>query len=906
MKHSSAFVVALIVFLAVSSIPLPQSVASTPYKERLNVYVAGSSALWFMTFSGINGSAGLSALEAVAGLQWYNITAIKTTSWKSDFQIFGPQGYDLVPTPFIPSQGVFLTVGASSFSSASAAATALDNYLLSAFVSYSNGTGTYTFFSPSSFSGAVTTDLLSYIPSAEGGFADAVSASKLESSLSPIVTLSGNRSSSGFVHTLSVGSISTGALTGVDTPNFLSYFGTSPGFLQAANKSTSSVIDFRFLDAIVNSTDKGAVFSSDISKFTASYSLSLSPGKRVTALNVTVMETPPALLLSRTVDTGVLQDGDNVSVTVMLTNLSNSTGETIVTQRYSDDWWMATHDFKLVSKTNSTFPATTLNPKSEISYAYVLEYNGTSQQRITVPAIRLGYSYTLNDVKYVGKGVSNVLQLCLGVSDADVFAYITTTPGVTSELGQAAALKIVVDNVGTSPASSVMVDGQSVGVLAANGGSSTVSASAFATSLTGQNFSRTYSVTYIDKNGVALNATTNTFQIDLSHSSMQIGFPTLVVGAEVTPKESGPTNLTLTFAVEDPGSASLTPFVGRLKLPTGLACGTVKGNGTSCAAGVVTFQDRDVNSTQPVRSSMQISVTTPENFVVKPATFWTETGNLNLTGSSDYMTIPTGVVLSKTFSPSKLFAGMSSTVLAESLNAGPFNVYNETLSTTVDSFDKLASSAVPSGYAGTVSPGKALNFTYGTTMGAFYGNKTSTTLTATFYFGGNEFTLEEGGPIVSVYHPPSASITTAPVTPEEGKDFKMHITITNPSGINVTDVLYTLPIPSGLSLSNLQGATISGGVLTVDLGSLGPGAKFVANATGEGSSLSSIPANPGSLTFTFEGTSVKGGVSGPGVSINVDVTTRYLIPTAVVVLAMLGTALYIRRKAPVTVPAGQK
>jgi hypothetical protein len=128
--------------MLLAAFPAREAQAQGAYTEKLNVFVAGSDALWYFTFGGINGSAKLSAFESSPGLQGYNITAINTSGWKSDFQIFGSRGYNLLPVPFVPPQGVFLTLNSDSFSDASAAANALGPYLLTSFTSLSNGTGT--------------------------------------------------------------------------------------------------------------------------------------------------------------------------------------------------------------------------------------------------------------------------------------------------------------------------------------------------------------------------------------------------------------------------------------------------------------------------------------------------------------------------------------------------------------------------------------------------------------------------------------------------------------------------------------------------------------------------------------------------------------------------------------------
>ncbi|MDG6983888.1 MAG: hypothetical protein JRN28_05015, partial [Nitrososphaerota archaeon] len=172
MKRSQMLAVSVLALLLVSAVPLRAAYAQSGYTEKLNVYVAGSDALWYFTFGGLNGSAHLSALESTPGLSWYNVTAISTTGWQSDFQVFGPRGYGLLPVPYVTPQGIFLTVGSDSYPDASAAAAALDSYLLTSFISYSNGTGRYTFFSPVSFSSLIPSTLLkNFLPTTEHGFA---------------------------------------------------------------------------------------------------------------------------------------------------------------------------------------------------------------------------------------------------------------------------------------------------------------------------------------------------------------------------------------------------------------------------------------------------------------------------------------------------------------------------------------------------------------------------------------------------------------------------------------------------------------------------------------------------------------------------------------------------------------
>ncbi|MBI3840432.1 MAG: hypothetical protein HY297_00500 [Thaumarchaeota archaeon] len=462
------FVLALMVLAAV---PLQVSVASTTYSEKLSISIAGSDALWYLTMGNVNGSSRLSTLESVPGLSWYNVTAIKTTAWKSDFQLFGPSGYDLLPTPFIPSQGLFLTVGADSFSSAAAAARGLDSYLLSAFVSFSNDTGSYTFYSPVSFDTIVPRTLLTFLPTGAGGFANAITSSGWIGTASPVIVLGGVRAGSGFNHSLVVGSITATAIDATTKrPSILNYFGSTITSLQASNRSTSSSIAIKFLDGLINSSDPATV-NNDRAAFMGSYTLTVAPREHIYRLNVTAMQQPALLLAYRTVNTGVLHAGDNLSVTISLSNLSNDTALQSVS--FADDWWKSSNQFTLVSG-NSTFSNPSMAAGVRLTPVYTLHFNGSASQRITIPAIAVGYSFKVGQLTSQGHSSLNAIPLSLGADDAVVYARVVPLGGYGKVVGAEQKVKVIATNVGTFAASSVVVAGQDVSGLAANGGSATV------------------------------------------------------------------------------------------------------------------------------------------------------------------------------------------------------------------------------------------------------------------------------------------------------------------------------------------------------------------------------------------------------------------------------------------------
>ena len=901
----AATVVALIILTA---IPVQVASAQQGYTEKLTVFISGSDALWEMRFTGINGSGHLSALESTPGLSWYNISAMSMTSWTSDMQIFGPMGYNLLPVPFVSSQGLFLTVGSDSFSDASAAASALDSYLLTSFRSLSNGSGTFTFYSPISFSTLIPVTLFKFLPTAEGGFASGISSSFFTGSDSPFIVLEGQKGSSGFTHDLVIGSIATSALNGLHEPNLLGYFSNIFTSIGASNHSSSSVIQLKLLDGIVQSNDKGATVTSNTSLFSGSYTLNLAAGQKVESINATVLQQPIGLVASRAVDLGVLHTGDNLTVTLTLTNLSQ---QTIGGVTFSDTWWNSTGDFKFLSG-NYTVPDSIIAAGVSITPVYRLQYTGTATGTLLIPASVLHYDYSFGGKTFNETATLNPIRLSLGLDNAVVYTTVTPVGAFGPAVGNAQKFTVTATNVGTLPASSVVVAGQSVAGLAAAtgnspGGSATVTVSRSAVGLLGVNSTFSYTTTYQNPSGATLNSTSNVVSDTFSHSSMKIGFMVVSVSAKVSTLSNLETSLTLVFTATNKGNDNITSFQATGTLPAGLGCGKVNGTGISCSGGKVTLAYPLLNTSAVMTTTMSYNLTSPANYVMAPLQFEGTSSAFNGSGMSNPVAIPAGLVLTKQFSPALLFGGMASTVMVSAINNGPQQLYNATVGSTVDSFDTLSSTAVLSKGPASLAAGENSSLSYGVTAIQTFGNLTGTPATAKFYFGGTLFTISGANPAVEVYRPLTAAITTTPATPEEGKSFTVSIEITNPTGVDVSNVEFVLPLPSGVGVSDLKGATFSSGTLTMNVGSIAAHQTATATVSVVASSGITIPFEGAKLTFSYSGSSINGTLpTGSGIAIGENVATRYLIPMAIIFVVLILTAFYVRRKAAPTVPASPK
>lgn len=893
----------IISMVLVPAAPPATHAASGSTTEGLTVYIAGSHAAWFLSLGAVNVSNRyVSAAESTQGVTWYNLTAIDTTGWTSDLQVFGPQGYNVIPLPFVPLQGAFLVVGASTYAAAAAAAGGFGSYLLTSFSSLSNSSGVFTFFAPFNFKALAPSTILALVPFNSTGFTGPLTETKFEALPSQLVTLEGMSGASGFTHGIVLGSIASNALDSASRPNILHYFGSTPRFIQASNASTSSTITLHFLDGVALSSDNATV-ASDRGSFTGSYSLRLKPGERVYSLNATLIQQPAQLLATRVIDVGVLAPGSNMSVTLSLTNLSNSTSITGIT--LSDDWWQASGLFKLVSG-SCNVTGLSLGPGRSATPTYVLQYlaTGAATGPFLMPATLVSYSQVSGGLSFDRYTALNPITISLAVDQPVVYAYLSPSGGEGKGVGASQQLKVFVKNVGTRTASSVEVAGQKLGGLAP-GDSTSAAVSVTAPSLSKVNVTKSFQVSYLTPGGASLNASTNALPVVFSHNSMAIAFGTLSLNSTVRELPTGGWSLNLTMDFANLGTGTVGSFAAEAQLPAGLGCGRAGGTNLTCSNGMLSLNYSGVISKGQEHAWMLFNVTQARSYIFGPFNATVLTSGFSLAVHTNAQPAPTGLLLSKRFDPSPLFTGMSSTVTVLASNGGPYNLYNATLSTVADSFDQVAGNAGTAATRGNITAGSSFNYTYGVRAVVAGRNALTTAVAASFYLGGNHFSIVQEGPRVSVFELVSASVTSSPSTPVEGRPFAILVTLTNPAAVAVENVQFFLPIPSGVSTSGPVNGTVSGGGLRVSLPQLGAGATYGARVNATASSGQTIPFKGTTLTFGYGGATLSGKVPTTGIAVSENVLYRYELPMALVFLAMLATAIYIRRIVRTTSPSSQ-
>src|SRR5205814_1938824 len=214
MKKSAfiLFLVASVVFI-LPAFSISHAAGPSGYSEGLNVYVAGSNALWSLNFQGANSTHGISEVESQSGLTSYTLTVLKTSNLLSDFQVFFRDGYKLVNLPFVPDQGAFLTVKADSSATSDKVASLFNDYPKTSFApvpsSSSGGAAaaaatTITYFSPVDFNVMAAPPLFKLIPSGVKGFTSVITPAQFLKMLGPMIVLSGVRGSSGFSRSITL------------------------------------------------------------------------------------------------------------------------------------------------------------------------------------------------------------------------------------------------------------------------------------------------------------------------------------------------------------------------------------------------------------------------------------------------------------------------------------------------------------------------------------------------------------------------------------------------------------------------------------------------------------------------------------------------------------------------------
>ncbi|MDA4135860.1 MAG: hypothetical protein OK449_02520 [Thaumarchaeota archaeon] len=891
MKARATIVLVLVLSLAL--VPVLASVpvhAQSQYSERLDVYTAGQNAFWSITLNRLGANLPvLTSVESMTGLTSYSLVAMSAQSAVSDFQTFGVDGYNLLNLPSTPSQGLFLTITATGSSSQPSIVSALGQQFGTDFTQVASSGDTTTYFAPVDFVNVAAPILYKLVPASLGGFASFATESKLVSLPMPFIELTGTYNGTGFSHKIALGADTSSAVGTTGAINLSELIGSTNATISSSASSNSSEVVIHSLDGVIVSSDAATV-SNDAGNFSGSYSLSLASGEQV-KVNATLESQPPTAVAYRELDHGTLAVNDSLGVTIVISNSAQS--EALDNVTVNDNWWKSyptVFELSSGSANNYSFTIPSIAAGHNVTEAYVLKVISSTPSQIVIPAATVSYSYQLSTSSFSTH--VNMGQQVIQVNGVGPALSATVRPSILSgsPLGTIGDYVVTITNAGTSPALNVKLQNYTVSNIAQNGGSTVFDLPIVLSSLTQRNFTKTFSLEYSNTAGQSQNITLNSVQLIFSHDSMVLPFIRVTTNDTLTPASLSSKTLTASYIFTNAGKGIPSGITALESFPTGVTCKTT-GTALGTCSGSTYAMTVDTVTTQ--KNTLQLNFTR-DNFIIPPTTVTTNYDGLVLHTYGGSYVIPAGIVVTKSFNPDAAFPGTNSVVTIGISNLGSLPVFNATVGSGTDTFDKASTGSSGKTFAEVV-PQNTSSFTYTVTITAgAYGNISGTAVSTSFLFGGASQDFSLGTSNMVVYAPVTAAVVSSPSTPEENHDFTLAITITNPAAVPVSDVVYTLTLPTGVSV--VSGATLTNHVLTITVPSMLADSNSTVSLTLSTNSGLTIDTSGSHLTFQYLGATLAGLSPATKVVVNVDATTRYTVPIAIAVLIALVAVVYVRRK----------
>jgi len=884
----------LVLVLSLALVPVLASVpvhAQSQYAERLDVYTAGQNAFWSISVNRLGVTLpALASVESTTGLTAYRLVAVSTQGAVSDFQIFGVDGYNMLRLPSSPSEALFLTVNATSTSSQAAILSTLGAEFGTEFTLVSSSASSSTYYAPVDFVNVAAPILFKLVPASLGGFLSFASESKLTSLPMPFVEVTGTYNGTGFSHQVSLGAETSSVLSTANAINLSELVGSTNATVASSASAGSSEVVIHSLDGVIVSTDPKATVLNHSGNFSGSYSLSLAPGKGV-KVNATLESQAPTALAYRELDRGTLAVNSTLGVTIFIANAAKS--GTLDNVTVNDNWWKSYPTvFELSSSTinNYTFTIKSIAAGQNVTEAYVLKVLSSSASQVIIPATKVSYSYAFSSSTF--NAHVELGQEVLQVNGIGPALSVTARPSIPSgtPLGTTGDYAVTVTNDGTSPALQVRLANYTLGTVGPNGGSSSVDVPILLSGLAQDNLTRTFSVEYSNTAGQTQNVSANSVQLVLSHSGMVLPFLQVTTNDTLTAKALASKTMDVTYTFKNSGKGAPGGITALETFPAGVTCsvtakalGDCSGQTYSLSVNTLTTQLNTLNLTFG-----------RDNFIISPATVTTDYKGLALHTFGGSYVIPAGITITKSFGPNAAFPGTSIAVTLGVSNVGSIPIYNATFGSGLDAFDK-ASTGSSEKAVGELAPQatSSINYTVVVTQAA-YGNLSGASASVSFLLGGETQGFSAGTSSMVVYQLPVATVTSSPSSPEENHDLTLSVTISNSASVAVSDVVYTLPIPDGVTV--VSGAALVNHEVTLTVPTIQPNSNDTVSLRLSSNTGLTIDTTSAHLTFQYLGATLTGHSIAAKVVVNVDATTRYTLPIVAAILIAIVAVVYVRRK----------
>ncbi|HVC26619.1 MAG TPA: hypothetical protein VND40_00520 [Nitrososphaerales archaeon] len=860
----------------------------SPYSEKVVIYTAGTNDYWLVSLSPVKAlRPGIVAAESVPGVSAYELTAVQASTATTTSALFWGTGYNVLKVPFMPYSGVFLNVTATSQSAAVSAASDFGSTLGVSFDQLGSSGSNYTFFSSANFAVAGET-IFSSVPASNQGLAAVATASTLAAAPTPTAILTGVRSGSSFAHTVMFGSTESGVVGtngSLLLENALSLQNTS--FVSSRN-ATSTQMVVHALDGLIKSPDNATV-TNHVANYSATYSVSIPSGTRFRP-NVSILPNPPVLTATRTVDNGAAVSGGLVSVTL---NIQNTAGNgTIHNVNVNDSWWTAYPSLFSLSVGNSSFNIPSVAPGQNVSRAYVLKVSSSASDDIIIPSTPVSYSYSFGTATVNSTTRTN--QVELRTNDAGPALQVQAGANIASgsSTGKPGKYVVTVTNTGNDPALNLNVLNYTNPTLV-SGGVWKVNVTIPLTGIANRNVSQTFTLGWTRPDTTKGTLVSNPATILFSHSNVLLPLMQFKLTATITSKVLGLGSVNATYTLTNKGTVASGNVSVSQSFPAGMMCTrVVTGNGT-CGSSGFSLATPPIAVLGSETGTLLLNFS-KDSYLIGEANVTTSQNGLTLHTLGSALPIAGGVAVTKTFAPISVFQGQDDNVTVRVANQATLPVYNLTISASSDSFDTAVSSVLNAQYESlNSSVSHSLNYTVRMVSP---GNHTSSSTTISYVFGGYSTQYVVSSGTVNVFKPLQATTSVAS-TPKEGSDFSLTVAVSNPSPVDVTNVTFSVSLPSSLTaVSSSTGVHVSGRTVTVTLPSLAAGATSSSQITLKGGFDGSFNLGSAKLTFDYLGATVTGIVSSPAIVVGVDALLRYELPIGAAVLLTLVVAVYIHRK----------
>ena len=843
--------------------------ANSNYTENLSIFTTSSQTLWEVHLSG--GSVNVSDVTVPSSVSAYSITLTSYNTWQSSYEIFSRFGFGLLGGSEPYQSGALLVINSTSSSGASSLANSLGQRFGLAFVQVASSSSSYSFYSPIDYVTELDVYFYPLVPQSAGGFASIFTRGQFESNGLNVFQLD---------YSGSTYSLTLGGITPLSSENFTLYgqFGLSQSY-NYSSLASSSTIDIHVLGGqIYNSS---LAFSNNISNLSASIATARTSNNTIPNIAASFNFSFPTILAYRQVTpTLTPATGTNITVTIKVTNISPSATATNV---FVNDSWIYSEASNFHLTQTQTSNNQTLTPTQSYTVIYAFTVTATTGA-FQLPATPVTYQYsTSNKTIATGQAFLNPETLVVsGGNTPELEATATVGIGTQFQSGQPYFVNVTIVNKGNGAAFSLNSSGLSKQNLAP-GETWSYTSNESSSSLTQTNAILSYSVEWQDAGGNSHKTTTNAMSTVLGFGNP--GSPSLTLTKTVTSPVSGLLNVTLTLFNNSPVPVSGSSLDD--SIPSGMAFSNsfnstiIHSTGSTVDANLSSIASQSNESL-----TYTLSVTNPnENYVFLPASVSTPWNGLTIIHYSGGYGMPLGVVASKTFGPSEGFQGTNVTVSIGLSNKGSLPVYNVNLNNAVDSFLTVISSNSSS--SAVLGPGSELNAKVSANLTGSPGVYNSSASAATFIFAGTNQTATSPVVTVNIFQLPVANLTYSALKVEEGHNIVITVTINNPSNVVISNVAYSISLPSNLRLVS---GTTNFSIASIPANSSTPHSFTI---------ITSQPYvyqfNGSKLTFDYQGHQLSGVAGSLSLVINDDIPLRYGIPGVIGILVVILTVIYVRR-----------